>query len=65
MKICTIKCNKHDCENEYTEVHEGAGFPHWGHIGGLVDTHGNTPHICPECKRKIYNWLKGDVNDLG
>jgi hypothetical protein len=68
MILQTIKCERRTCTASYTEKEENAGFPHWGHVAGLVNEKGEPAilHICPHCIQELIIFFKGGrVNALG
>ena len=50
----TIRCDV--CGTEYREEAEGAGFPGWGQLAGVMMEGVANPSLCPKCL--------GDVADF-
>lgn len=61
MELRTWKCSVHECEEQYTEVSDGIGFPGWGIIEGISSPEGDRAHICPKHIGIIVKVLNGEV----
>lgn len=62
MRRDTIQCSKLDCQNSHTEEVFNQGHIGWGDITGIIDEHGEKPHLCPECMAKIKEFLNGKLD---
>lgn len=62
MRRDTINCSRKSCKNAHKEEYFNQGHPGWGEIIGIVDDHGENPHICPECMLKIKDFLNDDLD---
>jgi len=51
MILRLIQCDV--CGKDYTENAEGAGFPGWGALHGIVLDGIHNPSLCPKCLAEV------------
>lgn len=54
MILRTIKCGI--CKKEVKETKPNEGWKGWGQLTGGDLNDGGEPHLCPDCKSKMFNY---------
>ena len=58
-----MECAREGCGRMDTERIYGEGFPGWNIIPWLMKN-GKPVFICPDCTKRISDWLKGKSKDV-